>query len=109
MSKVLINFTVEEHIAIAFKTKVAARERSSAIENFMSAMTNVKLYDEEEEQLVQEVEEIRNEIHLLSNRLSERYALLEMKRKTTIQNDKVKRVESEAIYDSILTSNPMDR
>lgn len=107
MAKVLINFTVEEHIVMAFKTRVPARERSSAVENFMSAMSNAGECDTEENELEREIEEIRGQMHKMTAVLGEKYAVLEMKRKDRMKNEVIRRKELESMYDSIRAVNPL--
>lgn len=107
MAKVLINFSVEEHVALAFKTRVPPRERSSAIEKFMIAMTDVQEIDAEEEELIQDVESLRKDLLTLGNKLSERVAMLEMKRAQNAKFLKEDREKKEAIYDSMMAVNPL--
>jgi len=88
MAKILINFTVEEHIVAAFKSVIPTRERSRVIENFMESISRLEAPDKEEEELLEEISLLRDDLHERSNTLNQKCAQLELIRTNKVKQEK---------------------
>lgn len=109
MQKKTVSFTIDIDVWEAFRTQVPDRQRSKTINDFLSNYLLLNATTKEEDELKAEIkglieqrEKIAESLQTLSVELAKRKAETEKAQEKKLQ-------QQEAMHDSLMANNPLDR